>query len=209
MPAFRPRLRALVVGAAAIALVTIGAGGTLAASTTPTVYACYNANGQVAMAPIPQCKLSGGGQLVQINAAGIPGPAGPTGATGATGPTGPTGATGPSGPAGTLTSAYYFMPFPTNWVVLYDRGGLRLRGACINTLADPQVQLEFGNTSAIPLFVQGAWLTSGTVLAPGGSVSTGWVGQSLIQAGNQAGSASLMLTVISVPNVGCHVIVGS
>ena len=92
MPAFRPRLRALLVGAAAIALVTVGAGGTLAASTTPTVYACYNANGQVAMASIPQCKLTGGGQLVSINTQGLPGPTGPTGAQGPAGPAGPTGA---------------------------------------------------------------------------------------------------------------------
>jgi len=104
MRAFRPRIRALVVGAAAIALVTIGAGGTLAASTTPTLYACFNANGQVAMATIPQCKLSGGGQLAQINAAGVPGPTGPQGATGQTGPTGATGLAGPSGPTG-LTGA--------------------------------------------------------------------------------------------------------
>ena len=120
MSTFRPRIRALLVGAAAIALVTIGAGGTLAASTTPTVYACFNVNGQVTMATVPQCKLSGGGQLVQINAAGVPGPTGPPGAqgiagpagptgpkgdagsAGALGPTGPTGATGPTGPQGLL-----------------------------------------------------------------------------------------------------------
>ncbi len=100
MLAFRHRLRAIVVGAAAIASVTIGAGGTLAASTTPPVYACYNAYGQVAMASAPQCKLAGGGQLVQINTQGIPGPMGPTGAMGATGATGPTGPTGPTGVAG-------------------------------------------------------------------------------------------------------------
>ena len=106
MPALDPRIRALLVGAAAIALVTIGAGGTLAASTTPVVYACFNVNGQVTMATVPQCKLSGGGQLVPINAAGVPGPTGPTGATGIQGPigdtgiAGPTGATGPTGPAG-------------------------------------------------------------------------------------------------------------
>ncbi len=100
MLAFRHRIRALVVGAAAIALVTIGAGGTLAASTTPSVYACYNSYGQVAMASAPQCKLAGGGQLVQINTQGIPGPIGPTGAMGATGPTGPTGPAGATGVAG-------------------------------------------------------------------------------------------------------------
>ncbi len=100
MTAFRPRIRALVVGAAAIALVTIGAGGTLAASTTPVVYACFNVNGQVTMATVPQCKLTGGGQLVQINAAGVPGPTGPQGATGVQGPIGARGVPGPTGPQG-------------------------------------------------------------------------------------------------------------
>jgi hypothetical protein len=115
MTGVRPRIRALLVGAAAIALVTIGAGGTLAASTTPVVYACFNVNGQVTMATVPQCKLSGGGQLVQINAAGVPGPTGPQGATGvqgpigATGPTGSTGAgpTGPTGPTGVGLSSIH------------------------------------------------------------------------------------------------------
>jgi hypothetical protein len=83
MIAFRPRMRALLVGAGAVALVTIGAGGTLAAST-PTVYACFNVYGQVSMSSSAQCRLPGGGQLVQINAAGVPGPTGPTGPTGAT-----------------------------------------------------------------------------------------------------------------------------
>jgi hypothetical protein len=115
MTGVRPRIRALLVGAAAIALVTIGAGGTLAASTTPVVYACFNVNGQVTMATVPQCKVSGGGQLVQINAAGVPGPTGPQGATGvqgpigATGPTGSTGAgpTGPTGPTGVGLSSIH------------------------------------------------------------------------------------------------------
>jgi hypothetical protein len=101
MTALRPRLRALLVGVGVVALVTIGAGGTLAASTTPTVYACFNVNGQVTMATIPQCKLAGGGQLVQINAAGVPGPQGPQGLPGATGATGPTGPTGPAAAAWT------------------------------------------------------------------------------------------------------------
>jgi hypothetical protein len=43
------------------------------------------------MASIAQCKLAGGGQLVQINAAGIPGPTGAQGPAGVQGPTGPTG----------------------------------------------------------------------------------------------------------------------
>jgi hypothetical protein len=99
MPAFRPRIRALAVGIGAFALLAVAGGGTLAASTNPpTLYACFNANGQVAMATIPQCKLSGGGQLAYWSTAGVPGPTGATGATGAAGPTGPTGAPGASGP---------------------------------------------------------------------------------------------------------------
>ena len=94
MPAFHPRIRALVVGASAIALVAIGVGGTVAASNPPTVYACFDVNGNVRMSSSNLCQLPGGGRLVTINAAGVAGP------TGATGPQGPTGATGPSGPTG-------------------------------------------------------------------------------------------------------------
>ena len=79
MSAFRPRLRALVVGAAALALVAIGVGGTVAASNPPTLYACFNVNGAVAMSTTAQCKLAGGGQLATINAAGVAGPQGDTG----------------------------------------------------------------------------------------------------------------------------------
>jgi hypothetical protein len=94
------RLRTLTVVTAAVALVTIGAGGTLAASTVPTLYACYNAAGQVAISDLNTCKLAGGGRLVQINAAGVPGPIGPQGPVGATGATGGTGATGATGGTG-------------------------------------------------------------------------------------------------------------
>ncbi len=93
-----PRLRAFVVGTCAVALVIVGAGGSLAASSPPILWACFNANGQVAMATIPQCRLAGGGQLVQVNAQGIPGPAGPQGAPGAVGPTGAPGAAGAGAP---------------------------------------------------------------------------------------------------------------
>jgi hypothetical protein len=99
MPAYRPPFRALAVGLAAFALVSVAAGGTLAASTNPpTLYACFNTSGQVAMATVPQCKLAGGGQLAYWGTQGVPGPTGPQGATGATGSAGPTGPTGPGGP---------------------------------------------------------------------------------------------------------------
>jgi hypothetical protein len=85
-------LRRAVVAGAAVALLAVGAGGTLAASS-PTVYACFNVNGQVAMSTVPQCKLAGGGQLVAITSGQGPtgpvGPSGPQGATGQAGPTGP------------------------------------------------------------------------------------------------------------------------
>jgi hypothetical protein len=108
MPAFHPRVRALVVGASALALVAVGVGGTVAASNPPTVYACFNTSGAVSMSASNTCLLPGGGRLATINASGVAGPAGatgvagPTGATGVAGPTGttgPTGATGPQGPA--------------------------------------------------------------------------------------------------------------
>jgi hypothetical protein len=94
MPAFHPRVRALVVGASAIALVAIGVGGTVAASNPATLYACYDVNGNVRVSDKAMCQLPGGGRLASWSTAGIPGPTGTTGATGATGPIGPTGATG-------------------------------------------------------------------------------------------------------------------
>jgi hypothetical protein len=111
MSASRRRLRALLVGVAAFVLVSVAAGGTLAASTNPpTLYACFNTSGAVAMATVPQCKLTGGGQLASWSTVGVPGPTGPAGATGATGATGPTGPTGPTVSAGVVrlyNSAYY------------------------------------------------------------------------------------------------------
>jgi hypothetical protein len=97
MPVFHPRIRPLVVGASALALVAIGVGGTVAASNPPTLYACYDVNGNVRMSDSAICKLPGGGRLASWGTTGVPGPAGVTGATGATGATGPTGATGATG----------------------------------------------------------------------------------------------------------------
>jgi hypothetical protein len=95
MHASRIGLRTLAAGAAVFALVVVAAGGTLAASTNPpTLYACYNTSGQVAMGDVNQCKLTGGGRLVSWSTVPMPGP------TGALGPTGPQGATGVSGPTG-------------------------------------------------------------------------------------------------------------
>lgn len=97
MPAFRPRLRAAVVGISVFALAAVAAGGTFAASNPATLYACYDVYGNVRMGDTAQCKLPGG-RLVYWSTAGVPGPMGPTGATGPAGPTGLTGAPGASGP---------------------------------------------------------------------------------------------------------------
>ncbi|MCU0505764.1 MAG: hypothetical protein MUE82_08330 [Chloroflexi bacterium] len=100
MPASRPRLRAAAVGVSVFALVAVGAGGTFAASNPATLYACYDAYGNVRMGDTAQCKLPGGGRLVSwgsVGATGPTGPAGPIGPIGATGPTGPTGPAGASG----------------------------------------------------------------------------------------------------------------
>lgn len=102
MLSFPTRLRAAAVAASAFALVAVAAGGTLAASTPTTLYACFNTSGAVTMSTTAQCKLAGGGQLVGFNTVGPTGPTGPTGATGSTGATGPTGATGSTGPSGAM-----------------------------------------------------------------------------------------------------------
>ena len=51
MPSFHPRVRALVVGVAAVALVAVGVGGTVAASNPTTLYACFDVYGNVVQGP--------------------------------------------------------------------------------------------------------------------------------------------------------------
>jgi hypothetical protein len=100
MPSLRPRIRALVVGAAALALLAVGVGGTFAASNPATLYACFDVNGNVRVSDKAMCQLPGGGRLASWSTAGVPGPAGVPGSTGLTGPTGVPGPTGLAGPAG-------------------------------------------------------------------------------------------------------------
>ncbi len=97
-----PFVRRIAVTGAAIALLAVGAGGTLAASAPITLYACFDAAGNVRISDLNKCKLPSGGRLVAIRG-GMVGDVGPTGPIGPTGPTGPTGATGPTGPAGTAS----------------------------------------------------------------------------------------------------------
>ncbi len=116
MHASRIGLRTLAVGTAAFALVAVAAGGTLAASTNPpTLYACYNTSGQVAMSDLNTCKLTGGGRLVSWSTVPQPGPTGPQGATGATGPKGAQGASG----SGATTHLVKFAA-PTTRVTVFD-----------------------------------------------------------------------------------------
>ena len=199
MPAFRPRLRALVVGAAAVALVTIGAGGTLAAST-PTVWACFNANGQVAMATIPQCKLAGGGQLVQVNAAGVPGPMGPSGATGPQGPTGPTGA------AGAMVTEELFLtnavfPLP----VVTGPGGASITVGCLTNAQLDSIPVV-GFDSPVPVYVSGPGFIPGVLLST--PMFVDFTGQSAFQAAGNGASVAAIVTAVSLgPSNGCRFIV--
>ena len=93
MVAVQRHARALATAVAGTALVVVAAGGTLAASNPPTLYACYDAYGNVRMGDTPQCRLPGG-RLVSWSTTAVPGPPGPKGATGPTGPTGPVGISG-------------------------------------------------------------------------------------------------------------------
>ncbi len=98
------RFRALAVGVAAFALIAVAAGGAFAASNPATLYACYDAYGNVRMSDVAQCRLPGGGRLVYWGTVAVPGPTGPTGATGATGPARAASASFPS--FGSLTSLF-------------------------------------------------------------------------------------------------------
>ncbi len=100
MRALRPRLRAGIVGVAAFALIAVAAGGTVAASNPPTLYACFDAYGNVRMTDVNMCKLPGGGRLVSWSTVSVPGPTGPQGPQGIPGPAGPTGPRGAAGADG-------------------------------------------------------------------------------------------------------------
>jgi hypothetical protein len=103
MPTFFLRIRTLAVGASVLALLVVAAGSVLAGGNPPTLYACYDVNGNVRMSDKNMCQLSGGGRLVYWSTAGVPGPGG---ATGPTGPQGATGAQGAAGPSGVRVWAY-------------------------------------------------------------------------------------------------------
>ncbi len=93
-------LRRTAVIGGATAIVVVGAGSVLAASAPITLYACYDAYGNVRITDLNTCRLPGGGRLVPINAAGVPGPQGDTGVPGPIGPQGIPGPQGAQGPQG-------------------------------------------------------------------------------------------------------------
>jgi hypothetical protein len=175
----RPRARVVVVGAAAIALVAVGAGGTLAASNPATLYACYNVYGVVRMTDANTCKLPGGGRLVSWGtgpagptgpqgASGPTGPAGdtgPAGPTGAAGPTGPTGATGLVGPAGGAPFKRYWGSIPLGsssaWIT-NDPAGVNFWIKC--SAPDDRLELSVDSTTGIDIM----WSPTGQFTAGGG-----------------------------------------
>jgi hypothetical protein len=174
MPAFHPRIRAVMVAVAAIALLAVAVGGTVASSNPATVYACYDVYGNVRMGDAAVCKLPGGGRLVSWATTGVPGPTGTTGPQGATGPAGPT---GPAG-AGTSASVLTFVGFGASTTVFTDsRVIVSLRcGATTGVVPGVEVQ----NTGTTPVtfgFAGGNLPTTILQVAPGtseiyGTVST-------------------------------------
>ncbi len=173
MPALRPRFRALAVGIAAFSLVSVAAGGTLAASTNPpTLYACFNTSGQVSMATVPQCKLPGGGQLAYWGTQGVPGP---TGAAGATGPTGATGATGAPG-AGSATNIVN-TPDDSQFHPLWSGPGLTIQLKCDGGNSEINAAVPQGTVDASYTYVgiNGVAAGSGSGSGPAGpSIGVGF-----------------------------------
>jgi hypothetical protein len=174
MPASLGRLRFAVVGASVFALVALAAGGTLAASTNPpTLYACYNSYGQVALSDVNTCKLAGGGRLVYWGTQGVPGP---TGAAGATGPTGATGAVGPAG-AGSATTVVDVPPDNTQHT-LWAGPGYSVTLSCDGPHATMWAKSPAGSQSVVQ--VAAVSLYNGTVSSaaagagPGGAAGTGF-----------------------------------
>ena len=140
MPALQPRVRALAVGAGVVSLVAVAAGGTIAGSNPATLYACFDAYGNVRMSDVAQCKLPGGGRLVYWGTTPVPGPTGPTGAAGATGATGPTGSTGPAGVSGVRA-----------WAKVRGDGHIIGRSNILGSVrADTGVYCVFPSPSAVP-----------------------------------------------------------
>ena len=173
MPASHARLRALAVGIAAFALVSIAAGGTLAASTNPpTLYACFNSYGQVAMSTVPQCKLAGGGQLAYWSTVPAPGPTGPIG------PTGATGATGAQGPAGTGATTHLLVFSGTTSIPVYSGAAFSVALTCDKAQALMGRSIQVTQPSANVVFTEqrenAVSITTDTYYGQIGSNNSAW-----------------------------------
>jgi hypothetical protein len=144
MSAFHPRIRALVVGVSAVALVAIGVGGTVAASNPAMLYACYDVNGNVRMSDSAICKLPGGGRLASWGTTGVPGP---------TGPIGPTGLTGAQGAAGTgaTTRLVTFSPTVTE-VTIFSGAVFDVALRCSSVLPSPYMGRHITVKTATDVF---------------------------------------------------------
>ena len=173
MHASRVGLRTLAVGAAVFALVAVAvaAGGTLAASTNPpTLYACYNAYGQVAMGDLNTCKLTGGGRLVSWSTAGVPGPTGPTG------PIGPTGAQGAPGVSG--TSVLLSFPAATFNLPVFTGSQFTVGIGCTPSAGgrpEPHYAISNLSTGSVTYAIAtGGSSSSGSTVPAGGGTGGGW-----------------------------------
>ncbi len=197
MPAFRPRIRALAAGAAAVAPLAVGAGGTVAASNPATLYACYDVYGNVRMGDAAQCKLPGGGRLVTWSTAGIPGPTGPAGATGRTGPT------GPQGPAG-IGGASHVVTVPADGAAhsIVSGPGFDVGIVCSGPLAgDLRVTVPAraaGPAQRTALFVNGTTVAYSFDTVQPGHFSESYLGTwTDVQVANPAGGVRITVTYLA------------
>ncbi len=203
MPASRSRLRALAVGVGLFALVAVAAGGTFAASNPATLYACYDAYGNVRLSDSAQCKLPGGGRLVSWSTVGVPGPTGPTGATGPMGPTGPTGPAGVTGSLATTVISLQAEANPLAFQPLWYANGIQVHVLCKGTPAAPVPQLGFGNFNSADIYVQGGPYTTVTTLGNRLANSAPFTGQATMTAIGPLGALTAVVMAVAIPGTGC------
>ncbi len=190
-------LRRAGVAVAALALVAVGAGGTLAASNPSMLYACFNASGAVAMSSSNQCKLAGGGVLAPINAAGVAGPTGATGAAGPTGATGPAGPTGPTGPTGAgVATAFVTWASGTGGMFYNDGAGHFLLLGCSGQGAPIGSQVPVFQVS-LGAYADYSGSTGTVQLAGGGLTSYAFSPPQTVTFTINDGSSPLVFRVLS------------
>ena len=201
MPRFHPRLRAVVVGASAIALVAIGVGGTVAASNPATLYACYDVNGNVRITDANTCKLPGGGRLASWGTTGTPGPVGATGVAGVTGTTGAQGDPGVGAHTRRIVVTAETFPFP-HAVRIASGTGFTVDATCILVAGFPsssgyQITVPAGATEPLItsfVLINGTLVNSAQSSVAVGTTSSGsFSGQLTLMVANSTGGARLVL----------------